>query len=118
MKQTANPQEGHDDRIKCAEAFAENRYRRYRWDRQSILDNVPEGSGIYGLFGALWIYVDEADDLQAAMLAKLVGYDPRLARYRPSGFAFELVPREQRVKRCAELIEQLQPLCQRKGSES
>jgi hypothetical protein len=95
-----------------AEPFAATRYRKYRWDRESIEENAPEAPGIFGLFGALWIYIGEAANLRAEMLAKLISDDPRLARYQPSGFAFEVTARADQGRRCAELIEQLQPICQ------
>jgi hypothetical protein len=33
--------------------FAENLFRKFQWNRDSIMLNAPEGSGVYGLFSAL-----------------------------------------------------------------
>ncbi len=94
------------------ESFVKTRHLRFPWDRESIEQHAPDIPGVYGLFGALWIYVAEADDLRTEMLAKLASDDPCLKRYRPSGFAFEVISKPGNTQRRAELIEQLQPICQ------
>ena len=33
----------------------------YPWGRDSVVENAPHRSGIYGLYSALWIYIGEAD---------------------------------------------------------
>ena len=97
------------------EPFAENRYRKFRFQREDILRNAHEASGVYGLFSALWIYLGEADDIRARLLEHLAGDDPGIQDYQPSGFAFELVSLPDRSRRLAELITELQPLCMRKN---
>ena len=97
------------------EPFAENRYRKYRFQREDILLNAPEASGVYGLFSALWIYIGEADNVRARLLEHLAGDNPGIQDYQPSGFAFELVSPPERSRRLDELITELQPLCMRKG---
>ena len=92
-------------------AFAETRYSRYLFQRESILKNAPESSGIYGLFNAFWIYIGEADNLRAQLLKRLGGDDPSIVRFQPSGFAFELVSPGNRRPRYEQLIKELQPLC-------
>ena len=91
--------------------FAENRYSRFLFQRESILRNAPESSGVYGLFSAFWIYVGAAENIRARILKHLEGDDPCIVRYRPSGFAFELVAPRDRYHRRMHLAKELQPLC-------
>ena len=92
-------------------SFAETRYSRYLFERECILKNAPESSGVYGLFNAFWIYIGEADNLRARLLEHLSGDHPCIVRYRPSGFAFELVSSEDRRRRHKQLIKELRPRC-------
>ena len=98
------------------EGSAENRYRKYRFERESILLNAPESSGVYGLYSALWIHIGEADNIRARLLEDLSGDDPCIQKYQPWGFAFELVSAPERSRRLKELVIELQPLCRRKAS--
>jgi hypothetical protein len=41
--------------------FADNRESKDRFQRESILLNAPEFSGVYGLYSALWIYIDQVE---------------------------------------------------------
>src|SRR5258708_34346720 len=91
--------------------FAETRYSRFLFQRESILQNAPESSGVYGLFSAFWIYIGEAENLRARLLAHLCGDDPSICRFQPSGFAFELASPKDRRLRNEKLIRELQPLC-------
>jgi len=91
--------------------FAETRYSRYLFQRECILKNAPESSGVYGLFNAFWIYIGEAENLRARLLEHLAGNDPSIVRFQPSGFAFELASAKERRRRHEELIKELQPLC-------
>ena len=97
--------------------FAETRYSRFLFERECILKNAPESSGIYGLFNAFWIYIGEADNLRARILEHLEDNDPCLVRFQPSGFAFELASPTDRRRRHEQLIKQLQPLCNMSHSE-
>ena len=99
-------------------AFAENRYSKFLFQRESILRNAPECSGVYGLFSAFWIYVGEAENLRARILKHLEGDDPCIVHYRPSGFAFELTLPNDRRKRREYLMKELQPLCNGEASHS
>ncbi len=99
------------------EGFAENRYRKFRFQRESILINAPESSGVYGLYGAVWIHLGEADNIRTRLLQDLSGDEPCIGIYQPSGFAFELFSAEERSRRLQELVIELQPLCRRKASE-
>ena len=89
-----------------------DRYRGYGFTRDSILFNVPEGSGIYGLYSALWIYVGEADNLRARLLQHLSENDPGMRTYQPTCFAFELVSPQERRERMEHAIRKLEPLLQ------
>src|SRR5260370_2702467 len=70
--------------------FAEARYSRYLFQRESILQNAPECSGVYGLFNAFWIYIGEAENLRARILEHLAGDNPSIAPFQPSGFGLSL----------------------------
>src|SRR6266478_9963411 len=89
--------------VSRTEPFAENRYRKYRFQRESILLNAPESSGVYGLYSALWIHIGEADDIRERLLEELFSDDPCIRTYQPSGFAFELVSPAERSLRLKEL---------------
>jgi hypothetical protein len=89
-----------------------NCYRGYKLNRESVILNAPEESGIYGLFGALWIFVGDADNIRARLLQHLTENDPAIRLYQPSGFAFELVAQHQRKRRMEQAIQQLEPLLQ------
>jgi hypothetical protein len=99
------------------EGFAKNRYRKYRFQRESILRKAPESSGVYGLYSALWIRIGEADNIRARLLEELSSDDPCIRTYQPSGFAFELVSPAERSRRLNELVIELQPLCRREAPE-
>jgi hypothetical protein len=96
--------------------FAENRYSKYRLERESIVLHAPEASGVYGLFNALWIYVGESDNIRARLLEHLAGDNPCINRHQPSGFAFELISAKDRGRRWRELIDELEPLCKSEPS--
>ena len=89
-----------------------NCYRGYKLNCESIMQNAPEASGIYGLFNALWIFVGEADNIRARLLQHLSEDDPSIRAYQPSGFAFELVPSQRRHQRMHEAIREVEPLLQ------
>jgi hypothetical protein len=101
--------------VSRTEPFAENRYRKFRFQCEDIARIAPEASGVYGLFSALWIYIGDADNIRTRLLEHLAGDNPAIQDYQPSGFAFELVPPPERSRRLDELINELQPLCMRKS---
>jgi hypothetical protein len=96
--------------------FAENRYGKYRFERESIVTRAPESSGVYGLYSALWIFIGEAENIKARLLEHLAGDNPCISHHQPSGFAFELVSSKDRSRRRIELINELEPRC--KGEPS
>jgi len=93
-------------------AFAETRYLNYKLTRESIIQNAPAASGVYGLFSAFWICVGEAEDLRASLLQHLESDNPCICHYRPSGFAFELAAPDTRHARRQELVRELEPMCE------
>lgn len=93
------------------EPFAGTRYRKLHFNRESVLANAPQRSGVYGLFSALWVYIGETDDIRSKLLEHLAEREGCIAHYQPSGFAFELLEPEQCGARQAELSRVLQPLC-------
>jgi hypothetical protein len=99
-------------------SFAENRYSKFLFQRESILRNAPESSGVYGLFSAFWIYIGEAENIRTRILQHLDGDDPCIVHYRPSGFAFELASPKDRHHRHEHLIKELQPLCNGEASHA
>ena len=48
----------------------------YPWRRDSVVENAPHRSGIYGLYSALWIYIGEADDLGERVMNHFDGDSP------------------------------------------
>lgn len=119
MKDVASESNHNTNGQSCQETiappipFAENRYRRHRFARESIELNAPESSGVYGLFSALWIYIGEADNIRARLLEHFDGddHDPCIAHHQPTGFAFELIPPADRGRRQEQLIKELLPIC-------
>jgi hypothetical protein len=97
--------------------FAGNRYRRHRFERESIELNAPESSGVYGLFSALWIYIGDTDNIRARLLEHFDGddHDPCIAHHQPTGFAFELIPPVDRSRRKEQLLKELLPICKGDG---
>lgn len=113
MSETARNKEG--------ECFALNRYRNFRFTRESIADNAPAASGVYGLYNALWIYIGETENIQAKLLEHVADKDgsPWAGHYRPSGFAFEILPEAaERTRRLQELLDELEPLAQNGSRKS
>jgi hypothetical protein len=97
--------------------FAENRYRRHRFERESIELNAPESSGVSGLFSALWVYIGDTDNIRARLLEHFDGddHDPCIAHHQPTGFAFELIPPVDRSRRKEQLLKELLPICKGDG---
>jgi excinuclease UvrABC nuclease subunit len=84
----------------------------YPWSRDSIVENVPRRSGVYGLYSALWIYIGEADDLRERFMEHFNGDSRCTRRYVPTYFVFELIDnRTGRASRYRELVRQHGPIC-------
>ncbi|SPE25755.1 conserved hypothetical protein [Candidatus Sulfopaludibacter sp. SbA3] len=77
----------------------------------SVDKNAPAASGVYGLSSASqWVYIGEAADIHAELLAHLRHPGELLRTYAPSGFTFELSPAGQRAARQIQLVQELEPI--------
>jgi predicted GIY-YIG superfamily endonuclease len=86
----------------------------FRWTGERIIRRAPQASGVYAIFSTDdWIYVGEAGNLRARLLAHFDGPNVCFKRNEPMGFQFELVPAKQRAARKNELIGELKPVCNR-----
>ena len=112
--------EGNNGKVTAVatEPFAETRYLKYQFERESIVLKAPESSGVYGLYSALWIYIGESDNIRARLLEHLAGDNPCISRREPSGFAFEVVSPQDRCRRKEELIKKLEPACKGKVTQA
>ena len=106
---------GDCNEITPDEPFANNLYSYHKFERESVLLNAPEASGVYGLYNVLWIYIGETENIRRRLLEHLEGDNHCINHYRPSGFAFELAGLEQRIRRRLELVGALEPLCEGKA---
>ena len=78
----------------------------------AVRREAPAASGVYGLSNALkWIYVGEADNIQATLLEHLEEVSTLPMENFPTGFSFELCSPELRVARQRRLILELEPAC-------
>ena len=92
--------------------MAWNNPLRYSFRRFSILENAPPESGIYAIYGdTAWIYIGEANDIQAKLIRHLSGDYPCIFKGHPSSFSYEICPANRRFLRRSELIRELKPLC-------
>ena len=63
----------------------------YAFTVESIRANAPARSGVYGLYSpSQWIFIGEAQDIQARLLAHYRGDDTGVGYHVPTGFKFEL----------------------------
>jgi hypothetical protein len=87
----------------------------YPWSRDSVVENAPRRSGVYGLYSALWIYIGEADDPSAAFYGTLQWRQPVHDDILLTYFVFELIDnRTARESRYRELVRQHGPVCNAK----
>jgi hypothetical protein len=86
--------------------------RVFNYELQSIILNAPRHSGIFSIFA--WdacVYVGEAADISAGLLAVYDAVPSCSARRDLTHFTVELVASESRVERQEELIRELGPVC-------
>jgi hypothetical protein len=86
--------------------------RVFNYELQSIILNAPRHSGIFSIFA--WdacVFVGEAADISAGLLAVYHAADSCSARRDLTHFTVELVASDRRVKRQEELIRELGPVC-------
>jgi excinuclease UvrABC nuclease subunit len=83
----------------------------YPWSRDSVIENAPRRSGVYGLYSALWIYIGEADDLRERY-GTLQWRQPAHYEIRADLLRVELIDnRTARESRYRELVRQHGPVC-------
>ncbi len=95
-------------------AFVPNDFHHFT--RPAVINDAPNVSGVYGIFrDGAWIYVGEAQDIQARLIQHLTADDSADIRAQhPTGFTFERVPAAARVARQNALIAELNPICNRR----
>jgi hypothetical protein len=87
--------------------------------RVSIDKNGPAASGVYGLSNSnQWIYVGETADIHAELFKHLQHPNTFLRGHGPSGFTYELSPKEHRVERRNQLVSELEPIGNRLVEEA
>lgn len=80
----------------------------------TIREHAPARSGVYGISNAVeWVYIGEAENIQAVLLGHLQEAGTDLLRRRPTGFVFEICPVGQRSDRQDRLIVEYGPICNR-----
>jgi hypothetical protein len=88
------------------------KYACYSFTAASIRQNAPQRPGVYALSNAReWIFIGEADDLQAILWAHLRESGTKLRAAGPTGFTFEVCDPAARQTLLARLIADLSPTC-------
>ena len=79
---------------------------------------APNTSGVYGISNASeWVYIGEADDIQAALLAHLRQSGTPQMKRLPTGFVYELCDPAVRSSRQNRLVSEYEPSCNRRRTE-
>jgi len=89
--------------------------RGHAWSESSIKANAPQSSGVYAIYGAVWIYIGESTDVQSRLLEHWKGDKACITRADPTGFVFEVCDLAERVRRRTALVAQFRPLCNQRG---
>jgi len=86
------------------------RHSGYSFSIVSVRKNAPVWGGVYGLSNAEgWVYINAAENIQAALLNHLNELN-RVSQFQTAtGFTFELCDSEQRAERRDRLIQELHP---------
>ena len=83
------------------------------FSRVSLQKNAPARSGVYGLSDSKsWLFVGEADNIQAALSAHLDEGGGRWGGRTPVGFAYEICSGAERTRRFSQLVWEFRPLFQ------
>ena len=86
-----------------------------RFSLAAVWNNAPAVSGIYGISNAReWIFIGEADDIQAALLCHLRELGTFLESRAPTGFTYEVCAAGYRTVRQDWLILEYEPICNRR----
>ena len=80
----------------------------------SIQKNAPDCSGVYALTNSReWIFVGEANNIQARLMEHLAETGTSLTARMPTGFTFEICSPANRLGRRAQLVREFSPYCNR-----
>jgi hypothetical protein len=86
------------------------RHSGYSFSPVSVRRNAPPFGGVYGLSNAQgWIFIQGAENIQAALLLHFAELDPASPFRAVTGFTFETCDVGRRADRCSRLIAELQP---------
>ena len=86
------------------------RHSGYSFSIVSVRKNVPSWGGVYGLSNAEgWVYINAAENIQAALLNHLSELNRASNFQTVTGFTFELCESGQRAERRDRLIQELHP---------
>ena len=76
---------------------------------------APVASGVYGISnGREWVYIGEANNIQASLLAHLQEPNTPAMRLQPTGFVFEACDRQHRPGRQDGLVREYDHTCKRR----
>lgn len=92
-----------------------DRFVPYTFSLISVQKNAPALSGVYGLSNAReWIFVGETDNIKATLIRHLQETHTPLLERGPTGFVFELCAPHNRPARQERLIQEYEPVCNRR----
>jgi len=87
------------------------------FDSHSVQIYAPASAGLYGISNSHeWIYIGEAENIRAALLAHLNDLGSPLMRRQPTGFVFEVSHGPGRATRQDRLVLEYEPFCNRHSS--
>ncbi len=85
---------------------------------EGVRTYAPHAAGVYGITNASqWLYIASTGDIHRALLEVLEEPDSALMKKHPLGFVFELCDQSHSRSRVDRLMQEYQPVCNRKGSE-
>ncbi len=71
----------------------------------SIREHAPALPGVFGLSNSReWLFIGEADNIQNALLERMVSAGSDAARRQPTGFVFEVCDRARQAVRITSLM--------------
>jgi excinuclease UvrABC nuclease subunit len=78
----------------------------------SVRMNAPVAPGVYGISNAReWIYIGQAENIQAALMEHLGDAGTSIMNRRPTGFIFEVCDLASRPARMNRLVQEYKPTC-------
>ena len=76
----------------------------------SIREHAPALPGVYGLSNAReWLYIGESENIQHALLERIVSSGSTSPIQRPTGFVFEVCDRARQAVRLTSLMLEYKP---------